>query len=413
MAALNTTTYSYALKRLYPQSKIDNLVIQGAGPLYGMLSKNTKFTGAAMHVAVQYGDTIGRSATFSTAQANKAASKGVAFLLTRVKDYSLASIDSETIYASEGNEGALLKATKSQMDSAINKIANSIGRGIYGDGSRSIGTIHASTNLSSTTLQFAVAADTIHIQEGDKLVFAANSTSALRNSGATKTVVSVDRAAGTCVLDEAIDNDSGTDPAAGDAIFLEGDYVSASDRLGISGLAAWVPSSTPAATAFFGVDRTVDSDRLGGIRLDGTSLNLDEAIKKMAATLFRYGARPDVVLMSHSNLDLLTNLLGSKVQYVNHKLGEIGFQSVSVHGSGGLLNVFADHNCPENRVYVLQKDTWEFASLGPAPRILDADGQKLLRESTADALEVRIGFFGNLYTTAPGYNGVISVNVPS
>ena len=53
----------------------------------------------------------------------------------------------------------------------------------------------------------------------------------------------------------------------------------------LSGLGAWLPSSAPGSTdSFFGVNRSSDATRLGGIRFDGSSLPLEEALIGAAST---------------------------------------------------------------------------------------------------------------------------------
>ena len=89
MTALNTTTFAYALKRLYPSEKIKNLVYKN-NPFFALVPKKEDFGGANFTEALIYGDVPARSATFADAQALKAGSLGKAFLITRVKDYSLA-----------------------------------------------------------------------------------------------------------------------------------------------------------------------------------------------------------------------------------------------------------------------------------------------------------------------------------
>ena len=49
-------------------------------------------------------------------------------------------------------------------------------------------------------------------------------------------------------------------------------------------------------------------------------------------------------------------------------------------------------------------DTWSLNTLGEAPMFLDLDNNRMLRESAADAYEVRMGYYGNVACNAPGYN---------
>ena len=77
---------------------------------------------------------------------------------------------------------------------------------------------------------------------------------------------------------------------------------------------------------------------------------------------------------------------------------------MKLHGPAGTVDVIPDINCQPNVAWALQLDTWSLNSLGEAPQILDLDGNNMLREASADAYEVRMGFYGNCATVAPGWN---------
>ena len=88
----------------------------------------------------------------------------------------------------------------------------------------------------------------------------------------------------------------------------------------------------------------------------------------------------------------------------NDKVGQFGFSSLQVASPTGMLDVYADHNCPQDVAYLLQLDTWALKSLGNAPRLLDFDGLKGIRQANEDGVEYRWGYYGNLLCKAPGYN---------
>jgi hypothetical protein len=69
-----------------------------------------------------------------------------------------------------------------------------------------------------------------------------------------------------------------------------------------------------------------------------------------------------------------------------------------------MIKVIPDQNCPVGVAYLLQMDTWTLRSIGEVPRIIDIDGQKVRAESGSDSFTVRVGFYGNLSCSAPGYN---------
>ena len=53
--------------------------------------------------------------------------------------------------------------------------------------------------------------------------------------------------------------------------------------------------------------------------------------------------------------------------------------------------------------------SWKLYSLKEPVRILDLDGNKVLREATADAVELRVGGYFQLGCDAPGHNVVIKL----
>jgi hypothetical protein len=109
--------------------------------------------------------------------------------------------------------------------------------------------------------------------------------------------------------------------------------------------------------------------------------------------------------MNYSNFADLEKALGSKVSYVDVKASpEIGFRGILIHGPRGPIKVIPDQNCPKDVAFMLQMDVWKLYSLGKAPKILDSDGLKFLRDSTADSVEVRVGYYAQLGCRGPGYN---------
>ncbi len=174
-----------------------------------------------------------------------------------------------------------------------------------------------------------------------------------------------------------------------------------------SGLADWIPDVAPTSTPFFGVDRTLDVTRLGGLRFP-TSSPIEEAIQDALAIQNSAGASPDKGFMNPVDYGNFVNALGSKV--VRTKLMNdtgVGFSGVTVDSPCGQVDMVADVNCPRGKIYLLQMDTWTYASLGEAPHILDYGDGTSLRVGNQDAQEFRMGVRGQLMCSAPGYNQVV------
>jgi len=400
--ALDMTSFDAALKQHYTSDRIENMVYSD-NPLLALLSKYESFGGKNLPIPVIHGNPQGRSATFATAQSNKTNSEIKDFVLTRKKDYSLASIDNETIEASKGNANSFMEAATTEIDGAIQAATRSLAIALYGSGSGSIGQVVA--GFTGTSFTLSDAEDVTNFEVGMELVFSTADGGGSVKAGSI-TVTGVNRDSGVLTVDAGSGIASGTGPATADFVFVEGDYDSK-----ISGLLSWLPSSAPGSSdSHFGVNRSVDATRLGGIRFDGSALPIEEALIGAASRVAREGGRPGHCFMSYSKFADLEKALGSKVQYVDLKASaDIGFRGIMVNGPRGPIRVVPDQNCPSSRAFMLQLDCWKLYSLGKCPKILDSDGLKMLRESAADAVEVRVGYYAQLGCKAPGYNANINL----
>ncbi len=152
-----------------------------------------------------------------------------------------------------------------------------------------------------------------------------------------------------------------------------GGATSTTTDLALSGLAAWIPSSDPTSTLFWGVDRTADPTRLGGLRYDASAYTIEEGITNALAFGNREGAKFDLIIMDFASYAALVNSLGGKVQYVQmkHDEVEVAFDGITFQSAYGKVNILADRNCPAQTAYCLTMNTWKLRSLGKVPHILN------------------------------------------
>jgi hypothetical protein len=397
--SLDLTSFASALKAHYTSDRIENMTYKD-NPLLAMMPKMTEFGGKNLPIPIITANPQRRSATFATAQSNTTTSVIKDFVLTRVKDYSFASIDNETLEASKGNANAFMDAATTEIDGAIHQLTRSLAIAMYRTGSGSIGQANAS--VTGTSLQLKNADDVTNFEVGQELKFSTTDGGGTLKTGAV-TVTAVNRDTGELTVDALTAIASGAGIAANDYVFIEGDHDAK-----LKGLLAWIPSTAPTNTPFFSVDRSSDVTRLGGIRYDGSALPIEEALIGAIHRAAREGASPDVCYMNYSKWDELAKALGSKVQYIEEavKSGEarVNFRGISVNGPKGPVKVIPDQNCPSDRAFLLQMDTWKLYSLGKCPQIVDSDGNKMLRESTADAVEVRVAYYAQVGCRGPGRN---------
>lgn len=397
------------LKQHYTDDRVENMVYQD-NPLLAFMPKMEDFTGKNLPVPIIYGNPQGRSATFARAQARSllTSSKIGDFLLTRVKDYSVAVIDNETLEATKGNAGAFLEAATVEIDGAINTLTRSLAISQYRSGYGEIGVLSGGV-VSGTTLTLLTIEDISNFEIGQELDVASSSTGSVRaygSSGNGLIVTGVDRINGVLTFAYAVNDATNGIPTIGvsDTLFVRGDH-SGSSITKIAGLEAWLPSSNPSATTFFGQDRSVDPTRLGGLRKDISAMPIEEGLIDGASLVAREGWKLDHYFMNYGKYAELEKALGAKVQYIDMKMNaEVSFRGIQINGPRGPINVVPDQNCPSNRVFGLTKNQWKHYSLGKSVRVIDTDGLQMLRQASADGVECRYGYYAQMGTRAPGAN---------
>jgi hypothetical protein len=406
MAAATITTVDAALKQLYPQKRLPELTFQ-KHPFWGIVKKRTDFGGRNAQISNQFAPTAGGSADFSVALTRKQGAAYEDFVVTRKKDYSVWSIDTETVRATKGDAMALGKAVEKESMAAWNTIRRSISISLFRNGGGARGLILSGGG--TTTLQLANRADARFFEKNMWI----DSDTTDGTSGAVagfplQITGGVDRVLGRLTRSAGNWN-AGGGYGDGHYLFRDGDFGAM-----LSGLDAWLPA-TVTSTSFYGVDRTQDSVRLGGVRYTANAIT-DSTIERTlvnasAETGLQGDGTCDVVIVNPLTWGKLNNEIGSKTEYTimpaqSHKgtLASIGYKTIELMGAGGPMKIIADGDCPTTLAYMLQLDTWTLATLGEGPGWIDEDGNRMLREGSADAIEGRLGFFGNLWCENPGAN---------
>lgn len=372
-------------------------------PFLAMVPKKTDFGGKYKPIPIITGVSQGRSATFSNAQGNQSPVQIQSFLLTRVSDYSIATIDNQTMLASRTDKMSFLEGAKLVIDGAYRSVTNSLASSLFRSGTGSIGAIGS---ISTGVITLSNAADVVQFEVNQ--VLQANATDGGTPRAALGYVIAVNRYLGTVTVSATgLGGSAGTPSgwAAADFLLVQGDL-----NAKVKGLAAWLPSTAPTTgDSFYGVDRSQDVTRLAGIRYDGSAQSIEESLIDSSSLLAREGGKPDVCITNFASYAALEKSLGAKVQYVDMKgPADIAFRGIMINGANSMIKVFPDRNCQAQTAYLLQMNSWCFNSLGDAPQVLRyGDGLEMLRVSNADAGEVRIGYYGALSTNAPGFNASV------
>lgn len=421
----NVSNQVAALKELYTGDDYMKDLVYKKNPFLALVPKDEApagFAGKYIPVPLVYGTPQGRSATFTNAQTNQTAPALSSFFVYRVSNYQLVTITNELLEATKDNAGAFVDEAKLNMDTGFRNISNDLALSLFDDGSGSRGTL---ASITSGVIVLGDPNSVVNFEVGMTLVSysVSGSTYTQSTSAALGYIIAVNRSAGTVTVSATAGGSAGTPTSwstsfpflgvQGDVAF--GSLTATTSFLKVSGLGAWLPTVAPTGgDSFWGVNRSTDVTRLAGVRFDGSSESIEEALIDGSSLVAREGGQPDMCFMNFASYAALEKSLGSKVQYVDvkHDEADIAFAGIRIHAPYGPITVIPDRNCPSFTAYLLQMDVWKFRSLGRAPHVLTygLEGLEGIRVGNADALEIRIGFYGNLICSAPGWNCVITLS---
>jgi hypothetical protein len=426
MAAVfnNSSNQLAVLKELYPDDGafLKDLVYK-KNPGLALIPKDESpdgFAGKYIPVPTVYGDPQGRSATFASAQGNQTAVADVSFFVYVVQNYELVTIQNLFIEQTKNKAAAFVDGVKFSMDKGFRNLSNDMAGSLFGDASGVRG------QIASITTGVIVLTDPSQITQfevGMVLTsFSVSGTTATVSTGGNLGyVIAVNRSftAPTVTVSATAGGAAGTPTnwstsfaylaQDGDVNFASGGLAIANgSALKMSGFGAWLPTSVSGSDSFWGVNRSADS-RLYGVYLDVSAESIEEGLIDLATAVNLNGGEPDMIFINFTSYAALLKSVGSKVQYVQveHDTADISFKALHLQTPYGPIPVIPDRSCPARTCYMLQMDTWKLRSLGKAPHILTygPEGLEGIRTASADALEVRIGMYGNLTCSAPGWNG--------
>lgn len=383
---LGLTEITPLLKELYPNG-INTELVWKKHPLLGMLSRDSKFGGRQQHIPLRTGKPQGVSATFAKAQANAYASVYVAFDVTRKEHYQVGTITGLAVdLATSGDDSIFLNDLLAEIDGVISTMGDALARMAYRSSSGSRGRVGSGT---ASPIVLADIEDVYFFEVG--MTISANDTDdATTLRSGTGVITAVDEDTGTITYTGTI-----TSLAVGDYLFQDGDEGAA-----WNGLGDWVPSTSPSATLYFNVNRSLQPVRTGGIRFNGTTLGHEEFFIRMDARLRRSaGVKPDYYFVNPKDLANFQVATASQ-RYINsEETGyNYGFETIRAYG----VKLVADPDCPVGTAWALDMSAFWMSTLKDAPRIIDEDGLTLLRSASADSYEFRAVSRGNFISDAPG-----------
>jgi hypothetical protein len=405
--SLDYSVTSDFLKYTYPDGVLPVMGYK-ENPITATINKVNDWGGKGDRRCMVYSNPQTVSADFATAQARAVLTSSASkeFLVTPVKKFGIVQIDGEMAAASRTDRVSFCRAFGREIDGINESFMKGLERQLSGDGTGKLA-ITGTSCVSTVSLTLAHRSMAHMFEKGMELVFAANTTSALRDSGKGTIIIGINRKTG--VLTSAATTASWADVASlgdGDSIFIKGDYTAAgSTTLCISGFAAWNPFTDPTSAAFFGIDRTSDRERLAGVAYDGSSDTIADALVFGANEGGMNGINGiKTAYLSAWQYGRLIAMLGPKAQYdvlnardANGPIATIGFRSVVLESGNGPIKVIGAPLVAYDTCFMVDPEQPMLMSMGgDCPHVLAEDGNMIKWIPGYDTYQVNIGAYCQL-----------------
>jgi hypothetical protein len=408
MTALNRTKFLSYMRERWIGPDAMQLSVIAKSAILGMIPKDEQMGGRYMKLPTIHTGAQGRSAVYATALANAEGSTAVDFQVQYVNNWQIAKLTGDIVDDTKGDANALAEAVDNELEAVMANMKKDLQLGVFGNvgGARGrVGSLATGNAGANCRIVLASPSDSKFFETGMFIAASANdgtaSGHALRDSGDTAQITAVDGIKGYLEFAAAVTSIASI--AAGDYLFAAGDF-----QTKISGFRGWIPTSDPSSgDSFHTVDRTVQVQRLSGIRRDVSGMSLEDGIVDTLAIMGNYDAHPDLVVLNPIRFGALVRSLGADAQnrraQVKGEDARVSYSSVKIFGEGGDVDVVSDAGCGIDEGLLLTMKTWKLGSVGKLVHVVD-DDELMLRYVSGD-WQIDVKSRANLGCTAPGKNG--------
>lgn len=380
--SLTTVNISPILKEMGDPGWDQNMLVNSHPFMVGMETDTTGLSGDYFKIPVDYAKPAGRSAISSVAYDNEAGSKRKAFELTPVSDFLIFRIDGEVVRrsAQANDETSFANAMKREVANALEGLGDNIAKTAYGNTGGSRGQVSTTTAPSTVTCTLEKKSQVVFFYPG-MYVCAASTDGTSGSLRVGRCLVSaVSLSAGT-LTSAATWTTAITGLTTSDYLFAEGDF-----GIAPAGLDAWNPASAPGATAFYGVDRSVAPDFLGGMRYDGVALgdSMETVFINAQAQMDLQSGNPfrdAEVYMNPVSMGTL-RIAKEGQRWIDDKnqygIGIKKFTTPSGHV------IVEDRDCPAGIARVVGKGCFKHFTNGVQPNLAENDGVEMRYDDRTD-----------------------------
>jgi hypothetical protein len=387
------------------KNQLANALFEG-DPFYGIVEKDFECEGYPIPFPIMYGSDGGSSSRFSTAQTNYSSNGEERWQIPLMDEHQVFQISNKLkLTMSKGGKAAIVDGLEHVTGKAVTKLKRTMSLNWWRDETAVRGVI--ASGSASETLVLATPDDAIFLEIGDVIASSNTSTGTTEDAEGIK-IIGVDPITGSLVKAAGTNWNAGGNFSAADFLFIQG-----TKGLKLSGVPAWVPSSAPSATPFYGIRRDLAPVALAGHRFtasaptDGTLMN---AYQRQATEGQRYaGAKYTDLFVAPGDWNQLAREMGSPTPVQLHPvsmdgnvMAHIGYDVLKLHTAMGHVNVHSEFRLRRGRNYMFDRKAWKIVG-NRTPGLDTNDKNSVLRMGAAAALEGRLEAYLNLACKIPGH----------
>lgn len=450
--AISTEASILNILKVWYKDGVENLLFRNS-PLLKEISK-TRVEGKSQNFAALYGRGGAVSADFLVAQAKAAkTARNAEFSVVPGDLFSVYSMNAKEVQASLSKRGAYMKVAGNKLFAATEAFRKTLAASLYGRGYGEIAYLDA-TALSftaNTAADITLSDDAIIKIDVDSVLALKEGTEATT----VKTKLTVNSINGNTVN---VTPDTSYTPGAGVSqvvLCIDGSMDANGNAKLPMGLDGWLPIvatrsgadwNTHITKTFFGVNRSVASDRLAGsFYVPAASESKAKSVQELIRKVRRQGSQADFIVMNDEDWLAVSQALETTNSYFT-QTSEKG-KKTFVAGASDMAfgfstswvdNVYDDPYCPKGKFYVLDKSGVEYWTYTNVDKVSDGvannnpgkqsvesmegeanegkpygliiDDFLTVQSGTATSdgpsVEITLNFFGSLVVTNPSIQGV-------
>lgn len=314
--------------------------------------------------------------------------------ITAMYNYLRFGVTGPMIKASQGDKGAFAQIMEFEMKEGLNDMKNDVNRQIFWDGSSDLATVSANAAASSSI----TVTGRESTEDGNKYLDVGMVIDIYSSAGAlVASQIGITAISGTTTATLTLDQP--VTVSATDVVVRAGAY-----NQEIQGLLYTLDGGT---STIYGVSRSTYPVLQGNVVNNAAAqLNLNVMQQTLNAARSRGNGKIDCLYSDYDSERFYNKLLVADKRYVGTVKGDGTFSKKD----GSYLEyagvpLVPDKDCPQ-RFFFLDSSTWKKYVLSEL-EWADETGSYMIAQSSADAFEVRLRLFANIFCEKPSANACL------